>query len=111
MLVHFNNLKTDMEGEIRRIAAFLEIEIDEDNWPAIVEHCTFDYMKENADVLSPDVYRKIFIGGLRTFVNKGTNGRWKDTFTAADVGLYEKHANENLSPDCKHWLETGEVPS
>ncbi len=111
LLVHYNNLKADMEGEIRRIAAFLEIEIDEDNWPAIVEHCTFDYMKENADVLSPDVYRKIFIGGLRTFVNKGTNGRWKDTFTAADVGLYEKHASENLSPDCKHWLETGEVLS
>ncbi len=67
-------------------------------------------MKENAEDLSPE-YSKIFIGGLRTFVNKGTNGRWKDTFTAADVGLYEKHASENLSPDCKHWLETGEIPS
>ena len=46
LLLHFNNLKSDMEGEIRRIAGFLEIDVDEATWPAIVEHCTFDYMKD-----------------------------------------------------------------
>ena len=31
-----------MEGQIRRMAAFVDIEIDEAKWPDIVEHCTFD---------------------------------------------------------------------
>ena len=109
LLLHFNNLKADMEGEIRRIAAFLNIEIDETKWPDIVEHCTFDYMKKNADDLSPENYSALFSGGLTNFVNKGKNGRWVDTFTSEDVALYEKHRDDNLTPECAHWLETGEI--
>ena len=45
MLVHFADLKADLPGEIRRIADFLDIEIDEARWPAILEHCSFAYMK------------------------------------------------------------------
>ena len=52
MLVHFNDLKRDMPAEIRRIAAFVDIPIDESRFPDIVEHCTFDYMKANAEKLS-----------------------------------------------------------
>ncbi len=33
LLVHFNNLKADLPGEIRRIAAFLGTEINESAWP------------------------------------------------------------------------------
>ena len=36
MLLHFSNLKKDMPGEIRRIASFLEIVIDETKWDAIL---------------------------------------------------------------------------
>jgi aryl sulfotransferase len=34
-----------MPGEIRKIAAFLEIDIDESKWDTILHHCSFDYMK------------------------------------------------------------------
>jgi aryl sulfotransferase len=109
LLLHFNNLKADMEKEIRRIAEFLDIEIDETKWPDIVEHCTFDYMKKNAPDLSPETYTALFSGGLTNFVNKGKNGRWADTFTEEDIALYEKHRDDNLTPECAHWLETGEI--
>lgn len=48
MFVHFGNLKNDMQGEIRKIAAFLDIPIDESKWEGILEHCSFNYMKANA---------------------------------------------------------------
>jgi len=48
LLVHFTNLKRDMPGEIRRIAEFLEIPINELRWNAILEHCSFEWMKKNA---------------------------------------------------------------
>jgi aryl sulfotransferase len=48
-LVHFQRLKDDMPGEIRRIAAFLEIPIDEAKWEAILEHCSFAYMKRHRE--------------------------------------------------------------
>jgi len=107
-LVHFNNLKSDMPGEIRRIAEFLDIEIDEAKWPAIVEHCTFDYMKENVAALSP-MLEVVFRGGGKSFVHKGTNGRWRDVLSREDNEKFERLASENLSPECVHWLATGEL--
>ena len=46
MFLHFNDLKEDMEGQMRRIAKFLDITINEAKWETIVKHCTFDYMKK-----------------------------------------------------------------
>ena len=108
-LLHFNNLKADMPGEIRRIAAFLEIDIDESRWPAIVEHCSFDYMKEHADSLSA-TFKDAFEGGLKTFIFKGTNNRWRDTLDPDEVQKYEDATANNLTPDCAHWLATGSFP-
>jgi aryl sulfotransferase len=68
-MLHFENLKQDMPGEIRRIAEFLEIEIEETKWEAILEHCSFDYMKKNATKSVPlgGAFRE---GGAQTFVHK-----------------------------------------
>lgn len=48
LFIHFTNLKRDMPGQMRRIASFLDITIDESRWDAIVEYCSFDWMKANA---------------------------------------------------------------
>jgi aryl sulfotransferase len=106
MLVHFANLKEDMPGEMRTIAEFLEIPVNESNWDTIVEHCTFDYMKEHADLVAP-LGGVTFEGGGKTFINKGTNGRWKDTLTEEDVANYERTAIQQLGEECAHWVATG----
>lgn len=106
-LIHFANLKKDMPGEMRKIAAFLEIPIDESKWDAIVEHCTFDYMKEHADLAAP-LGGIVWEGGGKSFINKGTNGRWKDTLTPEDVARYEQVAVERLGEECAHWVATGD---
>jgi aryl sulfotransferase len=110
LLLHFNDLKTDMPGGIRRIAEFLEIDVDEAMWPTIIEHCTFDYMKTNAPALSKVFDESVFRGGLSKFINKGTNGRWHDRLSAADIEKYERVASNNLSSDCAHWLATAKMP-
>ena len=46
--VHFNDLKRDMPGEMRRIAAFLDIPIDERAGRRSSSYCSFDWMKRNA---------------------------------------------------------------
>ncbi len=109
LLVHFNDLKADMEGGIRRIAEFLDIEIDEERWPDIIEHFTFDYMKKNANSLL-EHFPDMFEGGLTKFVYKGTNGRWRDGLTSEENEKYERIANSHLTPDCAHWHATGEMP-
>ncbi len=106
MLLHFNDLKADMPGEIRRMAEFLDIDINEEKWPAIVEHCTFDYMKKNATKSVP-LGGAFWEGGAETFINKGTNGRWRDILSDEENRVYEETARQQLGEDCAHWLATG----
>jgi aryl sulfotransferase len=107
LLIHFAELKADMPKQIRRIAEFLDIKIDPAKWPAILEHCTFDYMKEHAELSAP-LGGTIWEGGAKTFINKGTNGRWRDVLSPAECRKYEEMALARLGPDCARWLATGE---
>jgi len=109
MLLHFSDLKADLPGQIRRIASFLDVPIDESNWEAIVEHCTFDYMHDHAEESVP-LGGKPWEGGAKSFIYKGTNGRWRDVLTKADIAKYEAVAVEKLGPECAHWLATGKIP-
>ena len=106
-LVHFNRLKADLEGEMRAIAAFLEIDLPEAKWPDAVRHSTFDYMKAHADLYAP-MGGSPWESGGETFINKGTNGRWRDVLTAEESFAYEQMALEKLGPECAKWLATGE---
>jgi len=109
MLLHFGALKADMPAEMRRVAQFLEIPIDESRWDAIVEHCGFDYMKVHATKSVP-LGGAFWDGGAQTFVNKGTNGRWRDVLSDQESRKYEELALSELGDDCAHWLAGAEAP-
>jgi aryl sulfotransferase len=108
LMVHFDVLKKHMPREIRRIARFLDIPIDETKWDLIVEHCSFDWMREHGEKIVP-LGGAVWKGGIKTFMNKGTNGRWRGTLTEAESAEYEAKALAELGPEGAHWLATGEV--
>jgi aryl sulfotransferase len=105
LLLHFDHLKADMPGEIRRIADFLEVRIDPMKWPAIVEHCSFDYMKAHATRSVP-LGGAFWDGGAETFIHKGINGRWRDELSKIDCRLYDATARRELGEACAYWLAT-----
>lgn len=73
---------------MRRIAAFLDMDIPQSLWPALVEAASFESMKSMADELMPtagDIYQ----GGGDTFLYKVVNGRWRDLFKPDDQALYD----------------------
>jgi aryl sulfotransferase len=109
LLVHFNSLKANMGREIRRIARFLDIKVDRRTWPQILERCSFDYMQNEAK--KNELLENFFSGGGGTFIHKGTNGRWKDVLTAAEIARCDDVAARYLTPDCARWLRTGKLPS
>lgn len=110
LVYHFNDLKADLEAMMRRIADFLEIEIAEERWPVLVHHCTFDYMKQHGEGTVP-LGGAPWKGGAKTFIHKGTNGRWRDMLTDELSAAYEARAIEELGEECAHWLKTGEMPA
>jgi aryl sulfotransferase len=107
-LLHFANLKSDMPGEIRRVAEFIETPIDEAKWESILRHCSFDYMKANATKSTP-LGGAFWDGGAQTFIHKGTNGRWREILSAEEASKYERRAAEELDYECAQWLATGKI--
>lgn len=107
MLLHFAELKADLPGQMRRIAAFLDVPIDDALFPTQVQHCTFEYMKANATPSVP-LGGAFWDGGAGTFIHNGTNGRWRDLLTPEDCAAYEARARRELGEPCARWLATGE---
>jgi aryl sulfotransferase len=108
LLVHFNDLKADLSGEMRRIAEFLGIETPASLWPKLVEAATFEAMKRDGGALLPQL-ATIFHDSHNTFLNKGVNGRWKDVLSEADIQLYHERAAEALPSGLVRWLEQGRL--
>ena len=106
LLIHYNQLKADLPGSIRAIAAFLDINLPPDRLELITSHCIFAYMKANAASMAPRGGAS-WQGGAQTFINKGQNGRWRDTLSPTDIAAYEDSALKELGPDCARWLSDG----
>ena len=108
LLVHYADLKADLDGEMRRIAAFLDIPVNEAIWPSLVEAATFEAMKRDGDVVLAGMERG-FEGGHRSFLHKATNGRWQGEVEEADLARYRAKIEAALSPSLIAWLEGGRV--
>ena len=104
LLLHYNDMLADLAGQIARIATHVGIDCTTDMCAAIADKTTFKSMKRDAEQISADP-DGAFAGGAKTFINKGTNGRWKSVLTAQDLAAYDRTASAVLSPDCRAWLE------
>ena len=103
LFLHFSELKADLPGQMRRIAAFLDVPVDEALFPAMVEHCTFEYMKANATPSVP-LGGAFWDAGAEVFIHRGTNGRWRDLLSPEDCAAYEARAVVELGAECAAWL-------
>lgn len=106
LLVHYNDLKQDLAGEMRRIARYLEIEVPEAKWPELVEAASFEAMKRDGELLLPEL-ALVFQGGAASFLHKGTNDRWRHVLTVDELAQHAAVVKRTLTPDLARWLERG----
>ncbi len=108
LLVHYNDLKADLPGEMKRIAQFLGIATPLALWPELVEAASFEAMQRDGGTLMAQAER-LFVGGARSFFYKGTNSRWREVLTEADIALYQRRIETELSPALSRWLSAGRL--
>jgi len=106
LLLHYNDLKVDLRGEMQKIANFLKIEIPTKLWPQLIEAASFEAMRRDGAKIAPGVTR-MFEKGAETFFFKASNGRWREVLTAEDLALYDAKVRENFPRDCATWVEHG----
>jgi len=108
LLVHYSDLKSDLGGEMRRIAAYLGIEISETLWPELIAAAGFAAMKAQGDLLLP-IAQQIWDRGASRFFNCGTNNRWREIFTPGDLARYEQLVAQRFTPDQARWTARGRL--
>lgn len=97
---------SDLGGSLREIASFLNIAIDESNFDNLVNLLTFASVKSADNIICP-LDGTIFHGGKATFINKGTNGRWKGVLSYDQLEQYDTVVAAKLSLECAAWLNGG----
>jgi aryl sulfotransferase len=107
LFVHFNDMQADLDQQMRRVAAFLDIEVDEQRWADQVASCTFESMKRRSSEIAD--FDSHFVGGADTFLYKGTNGRWRDVLTSDELDRFDRRSRELLPPDAIAWTTSGET--
>lgn len=108
LFVHYNDLKVDLAGEMRRIADFLAIEVPAKLWRELVAAAQFEAMRSTGDVLLGKT-AGMFEGGGARFFHAGTNDRWRGVLNEADLALYEAKVKAKLTPDCAQWVANGRL--
>lgn len=108
LFVHYNDLRVDLVGEMRRIVDFMGVDIPSHEIAALAGFATFDSMSRDAAKLVPE-YARNFGGSTLPFINKGGAGRWRGVFQAADLALFEKKLRAAVPEPYAHWLLAGRI--
>ena len=111
LLVHYADLLADPQGQVRRVADFLDLELSPEELARTVRLASFDAMKVSFKRDFDERFRQRFRGGTDAFLFKGTNGRWRAVLSDEDLVLYEEAKRRVLTPDCAEWLERGWLDS
>ncbi len=103
VLVHYDNLSADLDGQMRRIAARLDIAVPDEAWPALVHAATFEQMRANADRM---VAAARILKSSAAFFRRGTSGAGREILTEEELALYHEHVAQLAPPDLVSWLHS-----
>jgi len=103
VLVHYADLRRDLQGEMRRVAQRLHIDIDEDRLPDLVAAAGFDAMRERADEVVPDSTQRLWLSN-RAFFHSGRNSQWHELLDGAGRRRYAERVKQLAPPDLIEWV-------
>ena len=102
ILVHYDDLRQDLPGEMRRLASRLQIDVPEDLWPSLVEAATFAHMKSRADLLVPDPSG--VLKNHQAFFREGVSGSGRTLLAPTQAAQYQARTAELAPADLLAWL-------
>ena len=102
VLVHYDDLLRDLDGQMRRIADRLGFEVPEHRWSALVDAATFATMRVRAKTLVPG--REGVLKDVNAFFRQGRSGGWRELLTDEEVAHYDERADTLAPSDLVEWL-------
>jgi hypothetical protein len=104
-LFHYADLWTSLDEEMRRVAAALQVGIDEDRWPAFVDAARLDSMRSRASLTAPNADDDIW-RSPEAFFRVGGSRDWASHLGADDIARFD-HRLRALAGDAAGWVLRG----
>jgi len=105
LLVHYDDLLRDLDGEMRRLARRLGVTASEQAWPSLVQAATFEQMRARADQF-------VTAGGIlkssAAFFRRGRSGAGREILTDAEIDHYYQRAAQLAASDMLAWLHSAD---
>jgi aryl sulfotransferase len=115
ILVHYDDLRADLDGQMRWLAGLLGITVPDGRWDSLVRAATFDQMRAHAVAQVPDA--GAVLKDPAAFFRRGRSGAGRELLTAAELEHYYARAAALLAdPDLLGWLHRadpglGQIPT
>jgi aryl sulfotransferase len=104
LLVRYDDLLADLEGQMRWLAGRLGIAVPEQAWPALTQAATFERMRDRADDLVP-LPPGISVD-TALFFRRGTSGAGREILSDQEMAAYYARAAHLAPPDMLEWLHS-----
>jgi mutator protein MutT len=102
ILVHYDDLLADLEGEMKSLAERLGIVVADEKWNELVHAARFEQMRAGATSAVPAP------GGVlkdeSRFFRRGSSGEGREVLTADEVAHYRTRVDGLGPPDLVTWL-------
>jgi aryl sulfotransferase len=102
VLVHYDDLLSDLERQMRRLADRLGIAVPQQSWPTLVEAATFQRMRDRDDLLVPPPPGVAADSAL--FFRRGTSGAAREILTDDEIAWYDTRVAALGPPELLSWL-------
>lgn len=112
VLLHYEDLSADLEGEMRRLADRLDIIVPETKWPGLVKAATFKQMRSTANQLQPLRHepRRDASKEHGAFFRRGASGDGLSLLTSSEAAHYYARAAQVAPPELLSWLHRESEP-
>lgn len=108
VLLHYADLQRDLEGEMRRLARRLRIDVDEQRLPDLVAAAGFAAMRERADEVVPDASQRLWKSN-RAFFHHGSSGQWQELLDPSARRRYAERVAQLAPADLVEWVHENPI--
>jgi aryl sulfotransferase len=103
LLVRYDDLLADLDGQMRLLARQLGIAVPEQAWPALVRAATFESMRGSADTVVPTA--GLFKSNA-AFFRRGTSGAGREILSDEELAAYHARVSQLALSDMLTWLHS-----